>query len=371
MADRSGGPAGQEGAAPVADRPEGVRNVVLVGPLGSGKTTLLEHLLLATGSLNRAGTVEAGTTVSDHDEAEVRQQRSVGLSLAPVEVDGVKVNILDTPGYADYIGELRAGLRAADCALFVVSAAEPLDAAARSAWQECEAVGTPRALVITKLDHARADYQATMQGLRDAFGETTVPLYLPLGSVGGRDGGPALGGLLSQQVFDYTDWAETHTGREREADADEADLITTARGELIEAVIEGSEDETLMDRYLAGEEIDTKVLIADLETAVAGARLFPVIPACTHSGVGIAELLEILTQAFPAPAEHPLPSVFTSQGARVEGITLRPRRPAARRGGQDHHRPVPRAGLAGAGVLRHPAGRRHRPRLRALVPVPR
>ncbi len=89
-------------------------------------------------------------------------------------------------------------------------------------------------------------------------------------------------------------------------------------------MIEGSEDETLMDRYLAGEEIDTKVLIADLETAVAGARLFPVIPACTHSGVGIAELLEILTQAFPAPAEHPLPSVFTSQGARVEGISCDP-----------------------------------------------
>ncbi len=321
MADKTGGPGGQEGAAPVADRPEGVRNVVLVGPSGSGKTTLVEHLLLSTGALTRAGTVEAGTTVSDHDEAEVRQQRSVGLSLAPVLVDGVKVNILDTPGYADYVGELRAGLRAADSALFVVSATEPLDGAARSAWQECEAVGTPRAVLVTKLDHPRADYAGTVQAIRESFGETVVPLYLPLGSVAGQSGGPALGGLLSQQVFDYSDWADTHTRRERASEGSEAEAISTARGELIEAVIEGSEDETLMDRYLSGEEIDTKILIADLETAVAGARLFPVIPACTHSGVGITELIEILTQAFPAPAEHPMPSVFTTAGARVEGIT--------------------------------------------------
>ncbi|MBA2639376.1 MAG: elongation factor G-like protein EF-G2 [Nocardioidaceae bacterium] len=324
MADRSGGPATTGGSAPVADRPEGVRNVVLVGPLGSGKTTLIEHLLLVTGALSRAGTIEAGTTVSDHDEAEVRQQRSVGVALAPLVVDGIKVNLLDTPGYADYVGEVRAGLRAADCALFVLSAAEPVDGAARAAWQECEAVGMPRAIVITKLDHPRADYAGTLAALRDAFGETVVSLYLPLGAVGGATGAPGLGGLLSQQVLDYADWPETHTRTERSARSDEADAIATARGELIEAVIEGSEDESLMDRYLEGEEIDVKVLIADLETAVASARLFPVIPACTHSGVGVEELIEILTQAFPAPVEHPMPSVFTTAGARIDGLTCDP-----------------------------------------------
>ncbi len=160
--------------------------------------------------------------------------------------------------------------------------------------------------------------------MRSAFGETAVPLYLPLGAVGGRSGASALGGLLSQQVFDYGDWADTHARRERDADDEEAALIDTARGELIEAVIEGSEDESLMDRYLGGEEIDVKVLIADLETAVAGARLFPVIPGCTHSGVGIAELLEVLTQAFPAPTEHPLPPVFTTAGARVDDVGCDP-----------------------------------------------
>ena len=190
MAERSGAakaPAGQDGPAPVADRPEAVRNVVLVGPSGSGKTTLLEHLLLATGSVTRPGHRRGR-----HHRQRPRRGRGAPAALGrasrwrPVVVDGVKVNLLDTPGYADYVGELRAGLRAADCALFVVSAAEPLDGAARTAWQECEAVGMPRAVVITKLDHPRADYTGTLAAVRAAFGETAVPLYLPLGSVGRR-----------------------------------------------------------------------------------------------------------------------------------------------------------------------------------------
>ncbi len=324
MADRSAGRGGGQ-PAPLPERPDAVRNVVLVGPSGAGKTTLVEHLLLATGALSRAGTVEAGTTVADHDDAAVRQQRSVGLSLAPVQVDGITVNLLDTPGYADYVGELRAGLRAADCALFAVSAAEPVDGATRTAWQECEAVGMPRAVVVTKLDHPRADYAATLAAVRDTLGETAVPLYLPFGSPY-----DALAGLLSQQLFDYAGWGDSPgpEGRhEREPDTDQAAAVADARGTLIEAVIEGSEDESLMERYLGGEEIDVKVLVADLETAVARATLFPVVPVSSLTGVGLLELVEIMTEAFPAPAEHPMPSVFTVAGARVDGIGCDPSGP--------------------------------------------
>ena len=115
------------GAAPVADTPAAIRNVVLVGPSGAGKTTLVEALLVAAGVLPRAGSVVDGSTVCDFDDAEIRQQRSVGLAVAPLTRDGVKVNLIDTPGYADFVGELRAGLRAADCALFVVAANEGVD----------------------------------------------------------------------------------------------------------------------------------------------------------------------------------------------------------------------------------------------------
>ena len=159
MADKSHMvPRVQEPPPPWTD-PAAVRNVVLVGPSGGGKTTLVEALLVAAGVLSRPGSIADGTTVCDHDEAEIRQQRSVGLALASLAHDGVKVNLVDTPGYADFVGELRAGLRAADCALFVIAANEDVDEPTKSLWQECSQVGMPRAVVITKLDHARANYQ--------------------------------------------------------------------------------------------------------------------------------------------------------------------------------------------------------------------
>src|SRR5690606_14428758 len=141
MGDKAHTHPGAAGRAQAADHPTSVRNVVLVGHSGSGKTTLVEALALTAGAINRAGRVEDGGTVSDYDEIEHRQQRSVQLSLVPVPWDGIKINLLDTPGYADFVGELRAGLRAADAALFVVSASDGVDGSTRMVWDECAAVG--------------------------------------------------------------------------------------------------------------------------------------------------------------------------------------------------------------------------------------
>ncbi|MDQ1642204.1 MAG: elongation factor [Actinomycetota bacterium] len=299
---------GAAGRAPMADQPSAVRNVVLVGHSGSGKTTLVEALLAATGTIGRAGRVEDGSTVSDFDEAEVRQQRSVSLAVAPLEHSGVKVNLLDSPGYADFVGDLRAGLRAADAALFVVSAVDGVDGATRMLWEECAAVNMPRAVVVTKLDKDRADFDESVAVCQRVFGDGVLPLYLPLADDEGHAAG--LIGLLSRKVFDYS----TGSRVEREPDDEHLPLIQTARDALIEGIIAESEDESLMDRYLGGEDIDLKVLVDDLETAVARGSFFPVIAAAAPTGLGTTELLEVITAAFPSPLEHEVPPVTSPDG---------------------------------------------------------
>jgi elongation factor G len=253
--------------------------------------------------------------VCDFDDAEIRQQRSVGLALASLPHDDVKVNLIDTPGYADFVGELRAGLRAADCALFVISASEGVDEPTKALWHECDQVGMPRAVVITKLDHARANYNNALAAAQAAFGDKVLPLYLPAG-----DG---LIGLLSQSYYAYADGKRSTST----PDPSYADEIEELRGSLIEGIIEESEDETLMDRYLGGEEIDQKVLIEDLERAVAHASFFPVIPICSGTGVGTQELLEVATSGFPSPPEHTLPEVFNPHGVPRKGLSCDPSGP--------------------------------------------
>lgn len=322
MGDKAHTHPGAAGRATAADQPASVRNVVLVGHSGSGKTTLVEALALTAGAVNRAGRVEDGGTVSDYDDMEHRQQRSVQLSLVPVEWDGLKINLLDTPGYADFVGELRAGLRAADAALFVVSASDGVDGSTRMVWEECAAVGMPRAIVVTHLEAARADFEEMTRICAEAFGgddpDAVLPLYLPLHGPQTADGhAPVTGliGLLSQKLFDYS------AGERKESEPGEEQLpgIEEARDRLIEGIIAESEDETLMDRYLAGAPVEMKTLIEDLERAVARGTFFPVLAAApaaegARQGLGTVELLELIARGFPTPFEHPMPVVTTIDG---------------------------------------------------------
>lgn len=292
-------------AIPAPSEPAKIRNIVLVGPSAAGKTTIAEAMLAATSTIPRPGAVTEGTTVCDHEPASIEQQRSIGLAIAPMQHEDIKINLIDTPGYADFVGELRAGLRAADAALFVLAATEGVDPATRAIWQECAAVGMPRAVLISRLDQPRADFDTALLGCQDAFGSGVLPLYLPHFDADGEFFG--LVGLLTEQIYEL--------GGTVAADEQLREQIDQPRGELIEAIIAESEDESLMDRYLNGEPIDEATLIADLEKGVAQGGLHPVLPVCAITGVGIREVLDGIKRGFPSPLEHPLPE-FTDQHGR-------------------------------------------------------
>ena len=289
---------GTDSTAGAAPAPENIRNVVVVGHSAAGKTTLLEALLVGTGAVNRAGRVEDGTTICDHETIERRLGRSVSLAIASTVHTGTTLNLIDTPGHPDFVGEVRAGLRAADAALFVVSAVDGVDSTTRRLWQECAEVGMPRAVVITHVDQQRGDFAEALTLCRRAFGAGVQPVYLPIGAI---DQPPT--GLLSL------------------LSPGSADFDAALRNDLIEGIIQESEDDSLLERWLEGEDVDLDTLITDLERAVARGSFHPVLPMVAPIGLGVPELLEIIVRGFPSPLEHPLPPVTTPDGEPRTPIT--------------------------------------------------
>ena len=315
--------AAEASPAPLPRPPELVRNVAVVGHSGAGKTTLVEALLAHTGAVQRAGRVLDGTATTDSEDVEQRLHHSVSLGVASIEHDGVKLTLLDTPGSPDFVGELRAGLRAADGVLFVVSAAGGLDAVTAQLWAECAAVGIPRAVVVSQLDKPRADFDEAVALCQRLLDEAVVPLHLPMHDDDGAVAG--LITLLDTKVVDHSGGERT----ERPAEAEHVTLTEGLRSDLLEAVIAESEDETLLDRYLEGAELDLGTLTADLEKAVARGHFHPALAVAPLQGVGVQELLDLLVQGFPSPCEHPCPPVTRLDGSPAAPLTCDPDGPLA------------------------------------------
>ena len=166
----------------------GVRNVALIGHSGSGKTTLAEALLYATGAINRQGKVEDGSTVTDFEPEELKYHMSLSLALAPCESEGVRLNMIDTPGFADFFGEVRSACSVVDLVVVVVSAVDGVEAQTEAAWQLASELGLPRLVFINKLDLDRASFDRTLGGLRGSFGAGIAPLELPVNGQAGLQG---------------------------------------------------------------------------------------------------------------------------------------------------------------------------------------
>src|SRR5215217_2167827 len=284
--------------------PERIRNVVLVGPAGAGKTMLFERLI-------------AARVPGRQMRGDPRSTQS--LNAASVSSGGLAVNLLDTPGNADFVGEVRAGLRAADAVLFVVPATDLIDDATRLLWRECEAIGMARAVAVTKLEHARADFDETVDRCRLTFGDAQ-PATLPVVSDGVVTGEI---NLLRRIVLDYSSGEPTP----REATPEEAALLEERRNLLMESIIEESEDEDLLERHLSGEEVELSAVADDLRAAIATARFFPIIATHAPTGVGIEALYDLIEQGFPAPVAAPMPAVYTATGGSFGALSCDPNGP--------------------------------------------
>jgi elongation factor G len=272
-----------------------IRNVVLVGHGGAGKTSLAEALLFVAGAITRMGRVEDGNTTTDFDPDEIAKGISISLALAPFEWKEHKVNLLDAPGYADFIGDAEAGLRAADAAILVVSAVEGLEVQTRWAWETAGALGLPRAVFLNKLDRERASFQRALEELTDAFGTAVAPLHLPIGEEHDFTG---VVDLLAGRAY-------TYEGGRREGPIPDAlaAQAATMRERLVESIVEV--DDALMERYLEGAEIDAKEIVAALGKAVAAGTAVPVLCGAATRAIGADLLAEFLVDAVPSPADRP------------------------------------------------------------------
>jgi elongation factor G len=279
-----------------------IRNVALVGHGNAGKTTLTEALLFCSGATQRMGRVEDGTTVSDFDPEEHKRQISTSVSVVPVEFEGHKLNILDAPGYADFVGDVVAALRVADLVLFVVSGVEGVEVQTETVWKLAEQAGLPRAFFVNKLDRDRASFQRTCDDLKNHFGTGVAPLQLPVGEEASLSG---VVDLLTDTAYTYAD-GRPSAGPVPEGLADEEHAVHDA---LVEGIVVGDDD--LMERYLSDETIDYKELAGALAKGIASASVFPVLCGSATKLIGVDRLARFLIDEAPAPrsAEGP-PGAF-------------------------------------------------------------
>jgi len=275
--------------------PAQIRNVAVLGHRGSGKTSLVEAMLFAAGETNRLGSVAEGTTVTDYDDDERRRTMSISASLCHLTWNGVKVNLIDTPGEPSFQGDTLTALRAVDAALMVLNASAGVEVQTERLWSRCDELGLPRAAVVNMLDRERADFDATMEAFRD-LAPGAVAIQMPIGSEAGFRG---VVNLVSMTATTYD--GGSPAGSTGPIPDDLADAAQAAREALIDVVAEN--DDALIEKYLEGEEITTEELIGAILTGVKVGRIFPVACAAGAAAIGVDRVLDLITEALPSPAD--------------------------------------------------------------------
>ena len=271
---------------------EQIRNIGLFSHGGAGKTSLAEAMLFQSGTITRLGKVEEGSTTADYDPDEIKRRISVSTSMAPCEWQGHKLNVLDTPGYADFIGEVVEGMRVVDGALILIDAVSGLEVGTETAWREAEKNGVSVMFFINKMERENANFDTSLQGLQTRFGNKVVALQVPVGSQQNFKG---VVDLLNMKV--YTD----DKAAPEDAAGELRDFAQGYRDTLVETAVEL--DDQLINKYLEGEEVTEEELRRAVRTGVQTRALFPVLCGAALANKAIAPVLDALAAYMPNPLE--------------------------------------------------------------------
>ena len=282
--------------------PERVRNIALVGHGGSGKTTLGEALLFVGGAINRMGSVEQGTTTFDHEPEEIEREISLGLSVGTVDWNDTRINIIDSPGSSDFVGDARSALRAADLALFCVSAVDGVEVQTEQLWRAAGEEGIPRVVVVTKLDRERASYERTLDQLRSAFGNAIAPIQVPIGQEQDLRG---LVRVASERAYEYPGGSKI--GSLVDLPQEVETRVHAAHTGLIETVVET--DDAMMEAYFDGTEPTRDKIVSTVHSGIVAGDIHPVLVTSAEKLIGIDTLFEFIVDYGPNPLERVMPSL--------------------------------------------------------------
>ncbi len=280
-----------------------IRNIVLASHSNSGKTILAESLLHFTGATTRMGTIEDKTTVSDFDEEEQRRGISLFATVLPVIYKDLKINLLDTPGYTDFVGEVVSAMRVADCALILVDSVGGLEVGTEVALQYADTFGIPKIMVINKMDRDNANYQKALKSVEDQIESRLIPMQLPMGEKADFKG---VIDLITMKAYEGDGKKVVDIPADLQAEAEEA------RTQLVEAAAEG--EDSLLEKYFENGDLTPEETVQGLRKAMQNSNIIPVLVAAGGRNIGIQPLLDALVTLAPSPADLPAVKAKTSKG---------------------------------------------------------
>jgi elongation factor G len=283
----------------VAVTTKNIRNVVLLAHAGEGKTTLVENLLFKGGTIPKKGTIAEGTTVSDYNEDEKERKNSIDLAVASYEKDGIKVNLIDTPGYLDYIGDIIGGVNAADAQIMLVDAFGGVKVGTTKFWKIAKQKGLPGMIVVNKMDNDNANFAKTLESVKSALGKNCVALYYPNGS------GSSFSGIANILTGEGIDKLQGE-------DKDNAEALSN---EMVEGVAES--DDALLEKYFEAGTLTAEELKPAFRKAVIEGKIIPVIPAAVEKGIGVDEIMAVIANYMPSPEDAPAAET-AEEGKTVE-----------------------------------------------------